>query len=290
MSTPKITVITVNYNSATYTKHLINSVCEYIPKFVKEIIIIDNNSKEADKKELKKNEQKSKIIFNSENVGFSRAVNQGISLAKTDYLLLLNPDCVLVDSSISKLIKLINEDRTVGACGGKLIDPLTNQVVPSANRKPTFFTGLFEFTNLKKMFPNNVFTNYFWVEKTPNNIQRINVSSLCGAFVLFRKTIQNQEISFDNSYFMYLEDVQFGVDINKMGSVVVFDPNVRIIHHGGKSNNSKYKTVLKYWYNSRKIYFKKNLPYLQGKILEVIFTLEELFLKIYHLLLNTPNE
>ncbi|MBI2465130.1 glycosyltransferase family 2 protein [Candidatus Shapirobacteria bacterium] len=290
MSTPKFTIIIVNYNSSSYTGQLINSIHKFIPSFVEEIIIVDNNSRKLEKKTIQPFKNKSKVILNSENVGFSRAVNQGIRQSKSSFLLLLNPDCELIDDSIIKLINLINKNVNIGACGGCLIDPTTNKTVPSANREATFLTGLCEFTNLKKIFPNNQFTNDFWIEKSQNIVKKTNVSSLCGAFVLFRKYINGHRVSFDNNYFMYLEDMQFGVDINKAGFKVVFDPDVKIIHHGGKSNDSKYKTILKYWYSSRKIYFKKNLSFLQGRFLEVIFTIEEYLLKKYHEILNTPNE
>ncbi|EKD44062.1 MAG: Glycosyl transferase family 2 [uncultured bacterium] len=290
MSTPKATVISVNFNSGVYITKLIDSIDKNIRNSVDEIIIIDNNSKQSDKAKLKRLNKKSIIIFNNENVGFSKAVNQGIKLAKNNYILLLNPDCILIDTSIKKLIKTISENKTIGACGGGLVDPLTNQIVPSANGRPDFFTGIFEFTNLKKIFPNNAFTKHYWIERNSHILQKTEVSSLCGAFILFKKSINGQSLTFDESYFMYLEDVQFGIDINKLGFKVIFDPNVKIFHHGGKSNDSKYKTVLKYWYNSRKIFFKKNLSQLQGKLLEIVFTAEEHLLKTYHSLSNTPNE
>lgn len=290
MSTPKATVVIVNYNSAKFTAKLIESIYLHIPRLIKEIIIIDNNSKESDKNELKKNINKSKILFNSDNVGFSKAVNQAIKISTTDFILLLNPDCEIIDTSIERLFTHIKKDEFVGACGGALVDPTTNQVVPSANSKANFFTGIFEFTNIKKVFPNNFYSKKFWIENDNTISQAQHVSSLCGAFILFKKTVNKTEVMFDESYFMYLEDVQFGIDMNMRGFKVIFDPKVKILHHGGKSNNSKYKTVLKYWYNSRKIYFKKNLPLLQGKFLEIIFIVEEFLLKKYHIILKRPYE
>lgn len=290
MSTSKkynITVIIINYNSSLNTNRLINSLEKKIKKYINQIIIIDNNS--VDVNNLITN-NKIQTIKNENNLGFAKAVNQGIKLSKNNIILLINPDCYLENNSIIRSIIKINNNKNIGAIGGKIKKPNSNDYHLTANTKPNFLTGLFEFTNLKKIFQNNFFTNKFWIEKTYKSKKTINVNSLCGAYIIFRKRLGNKLNLFDERYFLYMEDIDFGNKINEMGYKVVFDPESEITHIGGASSGSKYGTVLKHWYKSRKIYFQKHLSPIESIILTVIFTLEEQFLKIYHKIKTEPYE
>ena len=291
-STSKLDVLIINYNSSKYTEVLVKSL-KKISNIISNIIIIDNNSRDVSVLlKLQGKLKGCKIILNTSNRGFSRAVNQGVQLSTANYILLINPDCVLVDTSIKLLFNSITMDKSIGIIGGRIIDHVTKESSFSANNKPGFLTGLFEFTNLKKIFPNNQFTNNFWIEKKNTITEPIQVYSLCGAFIIFQKNMpsHNKHGPLDEDYFLYLEDMQFGHDTTTAGYKVIFDPRAEVLHHGGKSSDSKYNSVLKYWYESRKIYFRKNLPLLQSIVLTVVFTIEEHILQAYHHISHTPNE
>jgi len=273
----KLTLITVTYNSNKEIFHLMKSL-KFIENGIKEIIIVDNNSVIFEPKKIKKLSNKIKIIQNKQNVGFAKAVNQGIKISKSDFILLLNPDTYLMDSSILKSFDSIQKNKKIGIIGGKIKYP-NNKPYLTANTKPTFLTGLFEFTNLKKIFPKNKFSKKFWLENYKNIKKPIDVSSLCGAYLIFRKKINKKLNLFDENFFMYMEDIDFGIKNNKEGYRVVFDPNSQIFHIGGASSNNKYKTSLNYWYKSRKIFFQKHSNAFEGIILHTIFSIEEIFLK-----------
>jgi GT2 family glycosyltransferase len=281
MSTLKnITVIIVTYNSDKEIINLVKSL-KFIKTAVNEVIIIDNNSIIFETEKIKKISKKIKIIQNKQNVGFAKAVNQGIKVSKSNFILLLNPDTYLEDNSIIKTFNLINKNSKIGAMGGKIFYT-DNRKYYTANTKPNFLTGIFEFTNLKKFFPKNIFSKKFWPESYLDFKKPTEVDSLCGAYLIFRKKINNELNLFDENYFLYLEDLEFGATIKEKGYKVIFDPNSYVKHIGGASSNNKYKTSLKYWYKSRKIFFKKHLNLIEGIILTTIFSLEEIFLDIYH--------
>lgn len=279
-------VIIVNYNSFNYCINLIKST-KKIDFLIKNIIIIDNNSEYFNEKHFKN--PKVKIIKNKKNLGFATAVNQGIKKSKSKYVLLLNPDTLIIDKSIKKILDSISNDKKIGAIGGKLVYPNQKKYL-TANNNPTFLTGLFEFTNLKKIFPNNKITKKFWIEKTNKITKQTEVTSLCGAFILFRKKTKSKLNLFDEKFFLYLEDLDFCINLKNKGYKIILDPRSKIKHFGGKSNSSKYNTVLKCWYKSRKYFFKKHLNPFTGILLSIIFTMEEKFLKIYHKIKNEPTE
>lgn len=286
MSITQISTIIVNYNSSIHVNRLINSL-KVIDQYIKEIIIIDNNSEDINKLKLN---SKIKLVKNKINYGFAKAVNQGIKKSKNEIILLINPDCYIENNSILKSINKISKEKKIGAIGGKIKKANSNNYHLTANSKPNFFTGLFEFTNLKKLFPNNPFSRKFWIEKTYKSKKPIGVNSLCGAYIILRKKIGNKLNLFDERFFLYMEDIDFGDTINKSKYKVIFDPSSEITHIGGVSSGSKYNTVLKHWYNSRKKYFQKHLNPITSLILNILFTLEEQFLKIYHKIKAEPYE
>ncbi len=278
-----LSVVIVNYNSSIVASKLIKSL-QKISEITKEIIIIDNNSNDLNKLVIN---NISKLYKNNFNHGFSKAANQGITISKSEYILLLNPDTCLIDNSIKNMFNFIVNNPKIGAIGGKMYSG--KQKYFSANSIPSFMTGLFEFTNLKKIFPNNIYTNKFWIEKNKVIKKPLKVYSLCGGFLLFKKYIDNKIQLFDEKYFLYLEDLDFCININKQNKEVWFYPNTKIQHIGGTSNNSQYNIVLKHWYKSRKYFFKKHQP-IFGSILEIIYSIEESLLRLYHFIKNEPNE
>lgn len=292
MSNKKISLIIVNYNSTSYLIRLLKSL-KKVEDIIKDIIIVDNNSSKFNVADVKKNIPKSiqqTIIINNQNVGFSRAVNHGIFLTKSKYVLLLNPDTLILDSSLEQLVNRICKYDDIGAIGGKIVS-FSNEPYYSANKRPNFWTGLFEFTNLKKLFPNNQFTNDFWIEKNNKHINSASeVDSLCGAFILFRKHSNHRLNLFDENFFLYLEDLDFCLTLRNQGMKVVFDPISSVKHIGGGSSDSVYHSSLKHWYASRKYFFCKHLKNPQGIILKIIFSIEEHLLYLYHYILHEPTE
>jgi len=287
LSIEKISLVTVTYNSNDTIFRLLSSL-KIIENIIKEIIIIDNNSLLFNKNKIQKISPKIKIIQNNKNVGFAKAVNQGIKLSKSNYILLLNPDTYLIDKSITNTFNIIAKDKKIGVIGGKILNEKGENSY-TVNSKPTFLTGLFEFTNLKKIFPNNKYTNQFWIEKTIKTNKQIEVSSLCGAYLIFKKKINNQLNLFNEKYFLYLEDLDFGIKVNNQGYKVVFNPSSQIVHIGGFSTKNKYKTDLKHWNESREIFFKEHLNFFASIILISIFKLEKLILYLRSLYKHEPK-
>jgi GT2 family glycosyltransferase len=279
---PKISVIIVNFNSSKNLTNLLKTLLK-IKESVGEIIVIDNHSRDLCELIVPKT-LPVKIIKNDKNLGFARAVNQGLKKTLFQYSLLINPDCEIPNKSILKTLKFIQDDDSIGIIGGKILDFNGNNKF-TANARPNFLTALFEFTNLKKLFKNNRFTNRFWIEKETDIKVPTKVSSVCGAYMIINN---NHKILFNESYFLYLEDVDIGITVNDMNLSVYFDPRSYVNHIGGQSSNSKYGIVLKHWYKSRKILFKRILPKLQGYIINLLFSIEEQLLKVLHKIRNEP--
>jgi len=290
MSREKATMITVNYNSTKYLNRLLRSV-EKIKNELSTVIIIDNNTPKFQEELVtpKKLTKIIRIIKNRHNIGFSKGVNMGIALARSNLILLLNPDTFLPNRSVVKTLDKIRKDKNIGIISGTLIDEKTGCTQLSVNMKPTFMTALFEFTNLKKLIPNNPFTKRFWPQIDNVNKKIMEVDAVCGAYMIFRKKHKNKTNTFDENYFLYLEDLDFGISAKNRGVRVLFDAESTVVHTGGASSGSIYNIELKNWYKSRRYFFQKYLTKPQGFIISIVFNMEEKLLKILHKITNTPE-
>lgn len=283
-----VSVIIVNYNSSKDIVGLLKSF-HLINKIIGEIIVFDNNSDKLNIGILKKLKNVN-LIFSNVNLGFSKAVNYCLSISKYDISLLINPDCLVVDNSPIHTFNIIAANKKIGIIGGKILNSRENLFQNTATTKPNFWTGIFEFTNFKKIFPTNFASKKFWVENNYHGNKPIQVFSVCGAYLFIRKSNGKINNFFNTKYFLYLEDLDIGYMMAKNEQEVWLDPESIVIHKGGGSNNSVFHTVLKYWYNSRKLFFLNHTPPYQSLFLLIIFILEEYLLRIFHLIVTKPNE
>src|SRR6201996_3444107 len=115
-----VSVTIVTYNSGRFIKRCLESVLDQNYP-LKEIIVIDNNSSDGTIDILEPFEDRCRIVYNEENVGFSAAQNQAIALSEAEWVLTLNPDVLLLQGFLEALVAAGNMDPRVGSACGKLL-------------------------------------------------------------------------------------------------------------------------------------------------------------------------
>ena len=117
----KISIIIVSYNVRTYLSNSIDSILKSsIENF--ELIIVDNNSFDGTAEYISNNHPSIKLIANNSNVGFGKAVNQGAKIANSKHLLILNPDTIIEEDTLEKLINYIETNDKIGMIGPKILN------------------------------------------------------------------------------------------------------------------------------------------------------------------------
>ena len=118
----QVSVIVVNYNSGNLLATCLSSV--YQSPVAQEIIVIDNGSIDHSSDVIKKNRNLSgvKLIRNSRNLGFSSAVNMGVNISTKEYLLILNPDCVIRPHALERMVLILEQNSDAGVVGGLVLD------------------------------------------------------------------------------------------------------------------------------------------------------------------------
>ncbi|HNY07679.1 MAG TPA: glycosyltransferase family 2 protein, partial [Bacteroidales bacterium] len=118
----KLSVIIVNYNVRYFLEQCLYSVQKASTGLDVEVFVVDNNSVDQSVKMLREKFPQVNLIENKENKGFSVANNQAIRQAKGEYILLLNPDTVVEDTTFQKVIAFMDEHPEAGGLGVKMID------------------------------------------------------------------------------------------------------------------------------------------------------------------------
>jgi len=232
-----LSIIIVSYNTREFLKECIASIVKNVKKISYEIIIIDNASTDGTAESIKY--KNIKMILNKGNVGFSRANNQGIKASQESrYVLFLNPDTVIQDQTIEKMLEFMDAHKDVGASTCKLV--MTNGKIDDATHRgfPTPWNAFSHFSGLEKLFPKSkLFAGYSLGWMNFNSVHRIDV--LAGAFMLVRRIAGDEVKWWDEDYFFYGEDIDFCYMLKQKGWKIYYVPSVSMIYSKGVSGGIK---------------------------------------------------
>lgn len=281
----ELSVLIVTYNVEQFIKRCISSVYKNSKKTSFEIIVVDNKSNDGTVSKIKKNFRDVKLIENKKNVGFSKALNKGFKYCQGEYVLLLNPDAFLIENSAAKLVSFLRKNKDISILGGKVYKINKKEVHRTFRKRPTFLIALFEFTNLKKILPQNRFSSDFiYSGRLPK--KPLEVDAVSASFMGLRKKVVEKIGYFDKNFFLYLEDLDFCLRAKDKGYKIVYCPEAKAVHLGGGSSPNKYKINERAWRESRKYFFKKHFNFPTDLVLTFLFNIEDLILDIRHKILR----
>ncbi len=196
--------------------------------------MIDNNSSDNSLEYLKPIFPRVRFIENEENYGFAKACNQGVSLASGKYILFLNPDTIVAEDSFSKSISFFDNNPDAGGLGIKMIDGAGNFLKESKRSFPSPVTSLFKLFGLSLLFPKSkTFARYHLGHLDNNKTHEVDV--LSGAYMMIKKEVLDTIGGFDETFFMYGEDVDLSYRIQKAGYKNYYFADSCIVHFKGES-------------------------------------------------------
>lgn len=218
-----LSIIIVNYNGRHFFDDCLKSIKENV-RFKHEIIVVDNASTDGSVAYLQNHYPQIKLIKCDNNLGFSGGNNIGARIAKGKYLLLLNNDTVL-KSNLSPAIELLGSDNSIGALSIRMLGK-DGEYRYSAGYFPAPFR-LIKFSSLYNKsddFDKGIFNN------TQDLIQ---VDWVEGSFLLTPTDLWRTIGGLDESYFMYVEDIDYARRVVNYGKRTVYMPSLSYVHFGG---------------------------------------------------------
>ncbi len=230
----QLDIIIVSYNTAEYTRRAIESVYAETTITEFKIIMVDNDSKDNSVALIANEFPKVEIIQTGSNLGFAGGVNIGTKASDSEYILLLNPDTVILDKAIDKLIAYAKKTPQAGIWGGVTLNNDLTLNPNNARAKLSSKTLLFSALGLSKVFNKSCLFNHdnygCWDRKSEREVDVVT-----GCFFLTPRKLWEQLEGLDETFFMYAEEADYCIRAIKKGYQPRVTPDARIIHHGGVS-------------------------------------------------------
>ena len=231
-----VSVIIVNWNAGKYLEETINSLYEKTHDISYEIILVDNNSNKDEESYLYLdkliNYDNVTIVKNDENLGFAKANNKGMEIAKGQNFLILNPDVIFHNNIIKILSDYLNTNDYVGMVGPQIFDINGNFQQNCMKGRPYPSDTLFHLIGLAKVFPNCKALNGYALRYL--NKEEINECwGLSGCCMMLKKSLYEKVGGMDEQFFMYQEETDWGLRAINAGFKIIYNPNAAITHYQG---------------------------------------------------------
>lgn len=232
-----VSTIIVNYNAGNLLRACIDSLLSC--SLICDIIVVDNASTDGSLN-LLDGLQGIRIIRNSANAGFAAACNQGLSYARSDSVLFLNPDCSVCPETLAKLVGVLRSETNVGMVGGLLVNPDGSEqgggrrAVPTPWRSFVRAFGLYRFADRwPKLFYD------FHLHKQPLPDAPIEVEAISGACMLVKRLALEDVGLWDEGYFLHCEDLDLCMRFRQKGWKIIFVPDARVTHTMGACSKTR---------------------------------------------------
>ncbi|SDA22002.1 hypothetical protein SAMN05216315_11749 [Nitrosospira sp. Nsp18] len=234
-----VSVIVVNYNAGQILAECIHSA---LPQ-VSEVLVVDNASSDFSLElcmQRFREEPKLRIIRNASNLGFAAACNIGAAQAIGPYLLFLNPDCVLSDDSLPRMVQVLEANPSAGMIGGLLINQDGTEQAGGRRAIPTpwrSFVRAFGLYHFERYWPRLFFDFHLHKQALPTG--PLEVEAVSGALMLVHQKAIEDVGPWDESYFLHCEDLDWCMRFQKKGWQILFVPDAPVVHYKGTCSRSR---------------------------------------------------
>ncbi len=278
-------IIIVTFNSQFWLKKTLSSMSEFYlakTKRTVQVTVVDNHSEDETLVMLRREFKWVKVIELSSNLGFAAANNLAIAQSSATYVMLCNSDVEFTNqSNLDILLTYLDEHPQTGVITPRL-EFTSGDIDRACHRgEPTLWASATHFLGLENLFPNSkFFSQYHQTYKDFNSFHTIDACS--GAAMIVRQSLLKTVGMLDERFFMYAEDLDWCHRFRDEGHLIMFYPQVKLIHHKNKSGikSSSQKLAIKtrhHFYNTMLQYYDK---YYRTKYPEVVRIFIKYFLFI----------
>lgn len=255
--TSSLSVIIVSYNVECDLKDCLESV--FGATFANElhVIVVDNASHDGTVAMVRSSFPQVQLIVNETNVGFPRANNQGLQLARGEYVLYLNPDAIVSKDTLTKCGAFLSTHSDVGLLGCRVLYPDGRVQYECARNFPSLETLLWEALYLHMLLPHHPRFSKNLIGDWDHQTSR-NVPCLVGAFMLGRRELLASLGGMDETVFMDLDDVDLCYRVGQAGWRVYYLAETSIVHRTGRSRQHYPSSLVKVGAESKYQFFAKH--------------------------------
>jgi N-acetylglucosaminyl-diphospho-decaprenol L-rhamnosyltransferase len=262
--TPRMTAVIVNFNAGAELAACLESLAEAMHDRPWEAVVVDNASTDGSEAVTARFEPQARLLRNPANIGFGRAVNQGLAIARAPLLLVINPDCRLGTGALEPLEAALDAHPTCAIVGPKILDP-DGTVQGSARGDPDMLTGLFGRTSaMRRLLPGLGVSRRNVVNpehepgtrnQEPGTVDALRVDWVSGACMLTRTDMLRSVGGFDERYFLYWEDADLCRRLRNRGYETRYVPDAVAIHRVGQSSRTARRLSIRAFHDSAYLYY-----------------------------------
>lgn len=232
-----ISVIIVSFNTKSVLRKCLEHLSCAREGLRAEVIVVDNNSRDGSRDMVAREFPDVRLIRSPQNLGFAAANNLAFRAASGQYLVLLNSDAFVSADSLSLAFHHMEADRAIGAGGARLVGT-DNSWQPSARMFPSILNSMITFTGLASRFPKSRFLGR--ADRTWSDAALpADADWVPGAFTIIPREALDKIGDFDESFFLYYEEVDLCRRLRNAGYRVRYFPDLVVVHLGGESSKTQ---------------------------------------------------
>ena len=252
----KLSVIIVSYKVKYYLEQCILAAMKATEGIEAEIYVVDNHSDDGSVEYISERFPGVNLISCNHNLGFSRANNIAIRQSSGEYVLLLNPDTIVGEHTISDVLSFMDSHPKAGGAGVRMLNADGSAARESRRGVPTVATAFYKMSGLCSCYPKSRrFGRYYMGYLSWDKPERIEIIS--GAFCMLRRSALDRVGLLDEDFFMYGEDVDLSYRLLKGGYENWYVPAAMLHYKGESAHKSSFRYV-HVFYNAMLIFFRKH--------------------------------
>jgi GT2 family glycosyltransferase len=239
----EVSIIIVNWKVRELLRACLQSIRDQsgLTPEQRQVIVVDNNSGDGSVEMMRTEFPEVHLIANSDNPGFGKANNQALQHCSGRYLVLLNPDTVLLNGAIATMVHHMDELQDVAAMGCRLLNADGSLQRWTGGAFPSIPTLANHYLFLDQVLPRAWRPMPLYLDHDAH--QDIEVDWVSGAFMILRSRMLGGRL-FNPAFFMYGEDMELCHRLKQAGHRVVYSPSASIIHYQGASMKQQQGEVL----------------------------------------------
>ena len=240
----EVTVIMVSWNTRELTLKAIETLLENAGDVRMHVVLWDNASADGSAEAVAERFPEIELVAHDDNIGFAEANNKVAAAAKTEWLLLLNPDTETHPNAIENLLKFGKANPQAGIVGGRTVYPDGSLNPASCWRKSSPWSLFCSAFGFSRAFPDSPFWNPEAIGGWKRDSVR-EVDIVVGCFFLLKRSLWNELGGFDSKYFMYGEEADMCLRAAKLGYKPMITPDAQIMHLVGASTTLRSQKQIK---------------------------------------------
>ena len=262
-----LSIVIVNWNTCELLEQCLSSIFSHPPGGDFEVWVVDNASRDGSREMVQNQFPLVHLLANGSNSGFAHANNQALRKACGKYILLLNPDTVVMPGALDRLLRFMDENPGAGMAGPRLLNPdLTLQ--DSCYPRPTLFREFWRMFHLESIRHQGTYPMDRWSLEECREVDVIK-----GACLILRCDTLYQVGFLDEDYYIYSEEVDLCYRLQQARWRLYWVPQAQVIHYGGQSTQQVAPEMFLRLYQSKILYFRKHYGRVAVQIYKLILYL-----------------